>query len=322
MRPWFHKTHNRLDLLNIRNPMYCDWIFWCLTEQFEKDLGKGDITTDILFRSRAQKHATAKIIAKQKGVLAGRMEIDFFLAKAPKKFRLSLNKLAVKFCKKDGDEILAGNTICEIRGSIKDILKVERTVLNFLGRMSGIATAARRTANRVRTVNRNILVTPTRKTLWGLLDKRACAIGGCGTHRLNLNDAILIKDNHLDIYKRNIETTIRKFFPLKLKPVFFEIEVSNKIEALKASREFKKLKNKGLLSILCFIMLDNFSIRNAAETIGLLKKMGLRDLIGIEISGGIIEKNIIQYAKTGPDIISMGALTHSVPSLGFSLDSH
>lgn len=324
MKSWFHKTHNQIVLLNAKNPIYRDWISACTTEQFIKDIGKGDITTDCLFSGKRK--AVAKIVAQESGILAGRMETEFFLVKGRHfDFRPGLGKFNVKFFKKDGETISANDTVCKINGRIKDILKIERTVLNLLGRLSGIATMTKRITQKVYSVNKNILVTPTRKTLWGLLDKRACAIGGGGTHRLNLNDAILIKDNHLDIYKRNIETTIRRFFPLKCKPVFFEIEVGNKSEALNAGREFKKLKDEGNLSVPCFIMLDNFSLKEVKETMRLLEKNNLRKAAGLEISGGVTEKNVIKYAKTGVDIISMGQLTHSAKFLDFSLcfsDSH
>ena len=181
----------------------------------------------------------------------------------------------------------------QIKGKIKDILKLERTILNILQRMSGIAT----TTNNI--INKNkksqALIVPTRKTQWGLLDKRAVSLGGGGTHRLGLYDWILIKDNHIKI--SNFKFQISNFF---------EIEVKNE----------KELK-LALTTKPDAIMLDNFSAKKIKQILKKYQKKLQKTII--EASGGINEKNISKYYNSNVDIISLGSLTHSVKSLDISL---
>lgn len=296
------KTHNQADALTPKNPVYRDWIFWCAMGQLKKDLGRGDVTTDTLFQNEK---ATAIIFSKQAGILAGVQEIGYFSAKA--------DKFKIKFYKKDGAAIKRGEKICAIEGKVSDILKMERIILNLMGRMSGIATATSKIVKKVKLIDPNILVAPTRKTLWGLLDKRACVIGGAGTHRLSLDNAVLIKDNHMDALGGDAFLAIKKFVGRQKSVKFIEIEAQNFHTAVAAAKSFNKFGING------FIMLDNFSPKNVKKTIKALKKSGLRGKIGIEVSGGITPLNVAQYAKTGADIISMGGLTHSAPMLDLSL---
>ncbi len=302
-------AHDQSKFLNLSNPLYRQSVIQYTELEIKKDLGKfGDITTKAFFKRPLK--ACAKIIAKQKGILAGVNEIEYFLGR---------RKISVKFLKRDGDAVKNGDEICNLYGDIKDILKLERASLNLLGRMSGVASKTARIVAKIRKINKKIIVAPTRKTLWGLLDKRACAIGGGGTHRLGLYDAILIKDNHLDAIGRNIPLAIRHFFPYKGPAKFIEIEVENEAEAILAVREFKRLKDSKLCRIPCFIMFDNMSPQKLRSAINVLDKLGWRGVCGLEASGGITEKNVLAYAKTGVDVISMGCLTHSAESLDFSL---
>lgn len=278
--------------------------------ELEKDLGGGDITTAGLFKE--PKNVTARIVAKESGVLAGRQEIEFFL-------NTSAKRLRVKFLKRDGCRIKAGYTFAILKGDIREILKVERVILNLLGRMSGVATTAARIVAKAKKINPKILITPTRKTLWGLLDKRACVLGGAGTHRLNLGNAILIKDNHLDAFGRNIPKAIESFFPIRQKAAFFEIEVETSREAKIACMTLQKLQKEGKCRIPCFVMLDNFSPQKIQKTLKILSAENLASCVKIEASGGINESSIRAYAKTGVDVISMGALTHSASMLDVSL---
>lgn len=278
--------------------------------ELEKDFGRGDITTASLFKK--PKQAKARVIAKESGILAGRQEVEFFL-------NTSAKRLRVKFLKRDGGRIRAGNTLAILKGDIREILKVERVVLNLLGRMSGIATFTARIVLKAKRVNPRILITPTRKTLWGLLDKRACVLGGAGTHRLNLGNAILIKDNHLDAFGRNIPKAIESFFPIRQKAAFFEIEVETSREAKIACMTLQKLQKEGKCRIPCFVMLDNFSPQKIKQTLKILSAENLTSCVKIEASGGINESNIRAYVKTGVDLISMGSLTHSAPMLDVSL---
>lgn len=295
-------AHNQSHLLNLKNPLYKKWI----DQYTELEI---DITTNIFFKKTFK--VSAKIIAKQKGILAGADEIKYFLKK---------KKIEVDFLKRDGDLIKKGDLICSLFGSIKMLLKVERASINLLGRMSGVASKTFRIVEKARKIDKKILIAPTRKTLWGLLDKRACAIGGGGTHRLGLYDAILIKDNHLDAVHRDISSAICRFFPYEGSAKFIEIEVESEKEAITAAQEFKRLKSLKLCRIPCFIMFDNMPPQKLRRAIDVLNKLGLKSVCGFEASGGITEKNVQKYAKTGVDIISMGCLTHSVESLDFSLE--
>lgn len=276
--------------------------------ELEKDLGRGDITTEGLFKQ--PKIVSGRIFSREAGILAGIQEIEFFL---------NTCALRLKFLKKDGAKIRPGETLALLKGDIREILKVERVVLNLLGRMSGVATLTARIVSKVKEINPKILIAPTRKTLWGLLDKRAVALGGGGTHRLNLDNAILIKDNHLDALGRDISKAIKSFFPLRQKVYFFEIEVATPHEAKIACATLQKLQKASLCAVPCFVMLDNFSPKQIQKTLKMLRAANLQSCAKIEASGNINEKNIAAYAKTGVDVISMGALTHSAPILDLSL---
>ncbi|MEK7524734.1 MAG: carboxylating nicotinate-nucleotide diphosphorylase, partial [Patescibacteria group bacterium] len=312
-KPWF-KTHNQINLLTLENPVYVDWIFKYTADELKKDLGGGDITTERIAAEMGNHgaRAKAKIVFHEAGIAAGGAEIEYFLTKAPQDWRLHFGDFTLHFFHKDGEEIKAGEAFFEIEGAPQAVLGVERTVLNLVGRMSSVATVTQRMVRSVKKINPAVLVTPTRKTLWGWLDKRASALGGGGTHRLNLADAILIKDNHLALVGRNVQKALRSFFPLVGSPRFIEIEVWNKEEALESCIEFQKLQQEGLCQIPCFIMLDNATLQEADKIIRVIEEKNLRKVAGIEVSGGIHEKNIEDYAKTGADIISLGSLTHSV----------
>lgn len=300
-------VHDQSHLLNLKNPLYRQSVIQYTELEMKRDLGKfSDVTTNNFFKKSFQ--TKAKIIAKQKGILAGVNEIEYFLGR---------QKIKARFLKRDGDEIKNGDKICILLGNIKDILKVERPSLNLFGRMSGVAS---KTFSIVSKINKKVYVAPTRKTLWGLLDKRACAVGGGMTHRLGLYDAILIKDNHLDSVGRDISSAIRRFFPYKGSAKFIEIEVENEQEAILAAQEFKKLKDEKLCLLPCWIMFDNMKPQKIQHAISALNKLGLGGVCGFEASGGITEKNVVAYAKTGVDVISMGCLTYSAESLDFGLE--
>jgi len=279
------KYFNQKEKLTLKNKVYFNQVKKYLTNSLTDDLGsKGDITTNALNKNNPQ--AQAIIIAKQDGIVAGLEETLWFSASC---------KLKAVSYKKDGEKIKKGQTILALNGTIKNILKVERTILNLMQRMSGIATLTNKLASKTKN---KVLICSTRKTPLGLLDKKAVTVGGGGTHRLGLYDWILIKDNHLNLTEN-----------CKLKAVssFWEIEIKNKNEALK----FSKL-NPGA------IMFDNMKPNQIINIIQILNK----DYTNIifEASGGINEKNILEYAKTGVDIISLGYLTHSSKALDLSLE--
>jgi len=280
------KYFNQKSKLTLKNPTYKKQVKF-LTDWFlAEDLGdKGDVTSDLVIKHNSP--ATAIITAKESGIVAGLEEIVWLI----KKYKIHVTKY-----KKDGDAIKKAQKILQIKGKIKNILKLERTILNILQRMSGIAT---QTNKLTKLTGNKILICPTRKTQWGLLDKKAVTLGGGGTHRLGLHDWILIKDNHLKISDFRFQISD-----------FYEIEVKNK-------KEFKQAleKNPGA------IMLDNMKPEQISAIGG--PASGWKTInpnIILEASGGINETNISEYAKSGVDIISIGALTHSVKALDISLD--
>jgi nicotinate-nucleotide pyrophosphorylase (carboxylating) len=266
----------------------------------EEDVGRGDITSENLENSN--KSVTATIIFKSDfiGILCGIEEVQVL-------FDICNCKSTPHIL--DGMKISLQENIMEIHGTAKDILKAERIALNLLMRMSGIATITRKFVEIVHQIDPQISIASTRKTAPGLrfFDKKAVIIGGGISHRIRLDDMVLIKDNHIAVDK-----SIRKIIPLIREKVGssikIECEVKNEEEAIEAIKAGANI-----------IMLDNFSVIEAKNTFLTLVDEGLRNLVKIEISGGVTLDNIINYAKLKPDIISIGYLTHSAPSLDFSL---
>ncbi len=267
----------------------------------------------------------AKIITKQEGILSGIEEIEFLLEK--------YTPLNFKSLMKDGSQFKSGAEVAEITGKSHKILSYERTILNILQRMSGISTETYRLINLINTSHvanssdrghllqvKPPFIAATRKTPWMSLDKKAVAVGGGLTHRLNLSDGILIKDNHLT--STSIKTSI-KLLMNKYQNELIEIEVENEKEAHNAIKIFQNLTTHNHLTIL----LDNFTPANAKKLLRDLprRKAGLNNLydlseIIIEASGGIENSNILEWAQTGVDIISLGELTHSPQALNLSME--
>lgn len=278
------KYYNQKNKLTLKNPNYSRQLNNIINFILLEDLnGIGDITTDKLINKNSP--AQALIIAKQDGILSGIEEISYITKKY---------KIKTKIYKKDGDILKNKDKIMTLSGGIKDLLKLERLIVNIIQRMSGIATET----NKLTKLTKNkALVVSTRKTLWGLLDKKAVTVGGGGTHRLGLYDFMLIKNNHLDFTKKH------DFKNLK---TFWEIEV----------RDEKELK-MAIENQAPAIMFDNFSSTDIKR---LIKKYHtqLKNTV-LEASGMITEKNIEQYANSGIDIISIGKITHSAPALDISL---
>jgi len=314
IREYTHKVGN---FLSLENNTYKQWVFRYTFLELEKDLsGRGDITTNILFKDFSK--VNAKIVAKSDFVLAGVEEVKYFLKDGDRSFRPSLKgEFEIDFKFKDGDFVKTGDVVMEIRGYSHDILAVERTVLNLLMRMSGVATFTREVVEKVK--NYDVLVCPTRKTLWGLIDKKAVLVGGGGTHRMNLSDAVLIKDTHLDIIGRDFDTVFDRLESANVDSRFIEIEVENKDEALKCANGFAKFLDSTKSQTIGVIMLDNMSPAHIVDTISSLKDEGLHENLLLEASGGINEDNVLEYAKTGVDIISMGCLTNGARSADMSL---
>jgi len=270
------------------------------------DIDLGDITSEALL-TPSQK-VTTRLVSKQKGVLAGMQELAFFLKRYMKGIKLSSQL-------KDGATLKPGTVIGFLQGSSKDILKIERTVLNFLQHMCGVATLASDYVEEVRKYP--VLICPTRKTPWGLLDKRACVVGGAGTHRLNLHDAVLVKDTHLDILKHDFKKIGEKLKSAAPLGRFVEIEVGSVRDGWKAAELLLELQKSKRIP--CFIMLDNMKPQSITSFVKQLRLDKKYSGIFLEASGGITLKNIQRYAQTGVDVLSVGVITHSAPALDISL---
>lgn len=262
-------------------------IILALTE----DIGKGDITTNTLIPPNRK--IRANIIAKQKGVIAGLPLISKIYKYLNKNIKVTLKV-------KDGAKVKEGQVVAIIKGPAHQILTGERTVLNFLGRLSGIATLTNQYVQKVREYGVTIL--DTRKTIpgWRELDKYAVKMGGGTNHRMGLYDAILIKNNHLAILGGISNMNLRR------SNIPFEIEARNLNEFTAA------LKMKPDI-----IMLDNMKLPEIKKAVQLRNKLSPK--VKLEVSGGINLKNIRQFASTGVDYISVGALTHSAPALDIAL---
>ncbi len=262
---------------------------------FQEDLDtKGDITSNALFTTQTGK---AEIWVKQACTLAG-------LAEATLVFKWAGATLTTEF--HDGEMVSAGTLVATVIGQMKDILKAERLALNFLGRMSGIATQTKALCDLCRAVNPAVRVAATRKTTPGFrqYEKKAVAIGGGEPHRMGLFDAILIKDNHLRAVG-SVEKAVTAV-QRKLPGTPIEIEVENEHDAMTAAT----------LGV-AWIMLDNFDAKTAASVAAKIRSINPKVLI--EVSGGITKESIAQYARFA-DRISVGALTHSVANIDFSLE--
>jgi len=265
----------------------------------KEDEGYGDITSEALIKRDIITEGF--ILSKDTGILAGMNIVKDIFSEYNVKILSSLN---------DGDEIKHGDKLLEFKGDAKTILLLERTVLNLLMRMSGVATKTHNIVTKVHEVNPNIKVAGTRKTSPALqkFDKQAIIIGGGDSHRNGLDDMVLIKDNHIAIVGGVFEA-----LRLAKKNVSFskkiEIEVENVDDAVIAASNGADI-----------VMFDNMSPIEASKTLDVLNDKNLRNNILIELSGGITEENILDYAYLDVDVISLGALTHSTYSLNFSLD--
>jgi len=210
----------------------------------------------------------------------------------------------------DGSKIERKTTIMKIVGDARTLLSTERTLLNLLTRMSGIATATNRLIKKVRGAGYKTRIACTRKVAPGLLyfDKRAVMLGGGDTHRLHMDDLVLIKDNHLAIIG-NVADAVKKVRNAVSFSKKIEVEVTGVKEALVAAKAGADI-----------VMFDNFSPQQVKEAVALLEREGFRSKVLIEVSGRITERNILEYAATGVDILSLGELTDSVKALDMSLE--
>jgi len=264
----------------------------------EEDVGQGDITTALI---PSDTIVEAEVIAKEDGVIAGIEETVAFLQS---------QDLQAKPLLSDGESVKKNAVIIRILGNARTLLSIERTLINLLSRMSGIATKTHRLIEKTRNTGYKTRIACTRKVAPGLLyfDKKAVMVGGGDTHRLHLDDMVLIKDNHIAVIGDIMEAVKRARDEVSFSKKI-EIEVSSVHQALDAAKAGADI-----------ILLDNFSAYKVKEAITLLKKKGLRENVLIEASGGINEQNILEYAATGVDIVSLGEITDSVKAFDMSLE--
>jgi len=261
-----------------------------------EDAPFGDVTSDSVIPDIS---CRAVIRAEQNGVAAG-------LAEAAALF--SHFGVKVQQDTRDGASVKNGTVLLSLEGPAKGILLVERTALNIIGRMSGIATQTKTLADLVRAENPRCRVAGTRKTAPGLraLDKKAIALGGGDPHRSSLSDGVLIKDNHLMLVP--VEEAVKK---AKTAGAYrkIEVEVESTDDALIAARAGADI-----------LLFDNMIPAQVQETLRAVADAGLREKVLVELSGGITAETIRDYARTGADLISLGALTHTVKNFSVTLE--
>ncbi len=300
----------RGDCLHLGNHEYLRSVRALLNELLGSDVGLGDLTATVLQLS--DQHATAKILAKESGVVAGVAEFCWLLMR---------DDLEVRVRKNDGETINAGDVVLEIEGRRGDLLAHERVGLNLLQRLSGIASATRRFQEMLHRHNPEAHVVATRKTPWGLLDKRAVHLGGGGTHRLGLWDAILVKNNHLALLANREEDAVRiaveRAWPARQSAAFIEVEVRSEAGAMAAAQAFRRVQESSQegRDCPCLLLLDNMAPAKITAVIADLRAQNLHNHILTEASGNVSESNLEEYAASGVDAVSMGALTHSARAL-------
>jgi len=265
----------------------------------QEDLGYGDITSDYL--NLENRVTVAYIVAKQEGILAG-------LEVAKKVFKfidLNLNFVAYK---KDGDRLQAGHDILKIEGSTRAILSGERVALNFLQRMSGIATLTKEMVTLISPYDVKLLDTRKTTPLWRYYEKYAVRVGGGYNHRFGLYDMIMLKDNHIQA----VGSITKAVNLVKERNVNYKVEVE-----VKNLTEFRE----GLKCDVDRILLDNMKPAVIRKVVALAEKYYSEKgkKVELEVSGGITFKNVKRFAQTGVDFISTGSVTHSAKALDITL---
>ena len=258
----------------------------------DEDLGSGDLTVESIVN--AEKQGVARIFAKGEGVIAG-------LLLAWRVFYLLDNKVEVLKFVGDGTKVNTGDEILSLRGNAGKLLSAERTALNFLGKLSGIATLARRFMDEVKGLN--VKVCDTRKTTpgWRVLEKYAVRTGGMTNHRMNLNDQVLIKENHLRASGMSLGDAVRKAV-LGHQGIIIGAEAENLEEMMQAV-------NAGAN----YVLIDEFTHEDMKNAVKIRDELKLRTgkYVELEASGGITLENIRKAGETHVDRISLGAVTHS-----------
>ncbi len=300
--------------LTLDNPVYLRVLRALLEALLVPDLAPRDLTVAALgIKSRA---AAAHVLAREPGVAAGLEEYAYLLRHRGVKVTLK---------KEDGEVFQTGDVLLRAEGGENKLLSLERVGLNLLQRMCGIATATQRLQQRARQQCAATRIVGTRKTPWGLLDKRAIHLGGGGTHRLGLGDGIVVKNNHLALLARNEELAaplaVEKAWKSRRRAAFIEVEVRSEEGALAAARAFKRLRAEAPSATReypCLVMSDNMMPDDVRQIIVTMRKERVWEGTLVEASGGISESNMELYAAAEVDAISLGALTHSARALDLS----
>lgn len=294
--------------LTIDNLIYHDAVRALTELLLRSDLAPCDLTVESLGMKGYP--SSACILTREVGVAAGVAETTFLLES---------HGVDVMFRKNDGEALEPGDALVEAVGPAGKLLAVERVVLNLLQRMSGIATAVRSLQERVRKDGAETKIVGTRKTPWGLLDKRALHLGNRGTHRLGLGDAIIIKNNHLALLAAREEEAahqaIERAWRFRMDSAFIEVEVRTAEAARAAARAFRRLQEEAGEEYPCLLLLDNMTPDGISGVLDMLRREGLWDHTLVEASGRISELNLEEYVASGVDAISIGALTHSTRAL-------
>ena len=269
-----------------------------LARELAEDVGVGDATSQALVAADAV--ASARVVAREELVLSG-------VRLAAEVFRLADEGVQVEFCLADGQSAKAGDAVLRVTGLARAILAAERTALNVLQRMSGVATAAQCLVWIVNDYGTQIL--DTRKTMPGLrqLDKYAVRCGGGVNHRMGLHDAVLVKDNHVAFWRRHHRGSLADA-ARAAREANPGLKVEVEVDSLEELREVLPAKPD-------WVLLDNFTPEEAAEAVALCS-----GICRTEASGGITRRNIREFARAGVTAISVGALTHSAAAVDLALD--
>lgn len=272
-----------------------------ISSYLEEDFGSGDITSEVLvprdFNAEAEvwcKETTGSV------VICGLEEACM---------ALEICGCSTKKLVEDGSIVTNNQQVLAVKGDARAILKAERTALNMLMRMSGVATESRKYCVLLKKLGVDTQITATRKTSPGMriFDKKAVMIGGGYPHRMGLHDMILIKDNHIEIVG-DASDCVNKARRQVGKKREIECEVRSEDELISV-----------VLAGADIVMLDNFSVENARHAMFKLRELGLSNHVKVEISGGINESNFQDFAHLNPDFLSVGSMTHSTKAVDFSM---
>ena len=264
----------------------------------QEDIGSGDITSASVLPQHRAVYATILCTGSNESITCGLEEAQTVF---------DICGCSTELVMRDGSLVRKGDVVMNVRGEARSVLKAERTALNLVMRMSGIATITRAFVTLVQQSDPEVKIAGTRKTAPGLryFDKKAITIGGGYSHRMRLDDMVLIKDNHLEVAE-SIERTVQAAKDKVGAGVKIECEVKNTEEAIRAANAGADV-----------IMLDNFSPSEAESAVRAIRELGTP--VEIELSGGINLGNVIDYVKAKPNIISIGYLTHSSAAIDYSL---